>query len=143
MVLLVLAALGLLAALALADAMQAMRVARYTEGQVQARAAAVSGLAAFLSPSDLPWLCLQPPALERVEGRSLGAGGRVEIRWWSLGGGRIRGELTGLGTGGSRSRLLGRVRVDSLPADDLALGCPDATRLLPDGADWLLPHPAG
>ncbi|MBX3173567.1 MAG: hypothetical protein KF709_04100 [Gemmatimonadaceae bacterium] len=127
----------------MADAIQATQLSRYAEEQVRARAAAVTGVAALLVPDDLAWLCLQPPAVPAIVTRDIGPAGRVELRWWSLGGGRVRAELVGVGARGVRARLLGRLRVDSLPPDDLALGCPTATRLNPDGADWLLPAPVG
>lgn len=143
MVVLVLVALGLLSSLALFDALQATRGARLAEDEVRARAVAIAGVEALLAPADAPWICLQPPAAIVRATTSYGAMGRVELRWWSLGRGRLRGEVVGLGPQGGRHRRFAQLAPDSLPLDSLTPGCPDAQGLRPAGPRWLVPHPDG
>lgn len=143
MVLLVMTALGLLSSLALFDALQATRGARLAEDEARATAAAVAGVAGLLSPPDLPWLCLQPPSAPVRRDVSIEGGGRVRLAWWSLGGGRVRGEVTGFGLGGGRHRRFARLVADSIPSDPLTPGCPTAVALRPASPDWLQAHPDG
>lgn len=142
MVLLVLVALGLIAATALTDAVQVMHVARYQEDALRARGLALRGVGLLRDPGDLEWLCLQPPAVPRRQRVDL-ADGRLELVWWSLGGGRVRAQVSAFGLRGGQHRLLGRLRADSLSGEDPALGCPGASFLTPDGPSWLFPHPDG
>lgn len=143
MVLLVLVALGLLSSLALFDAVQATRAARLAEDEAKARAAAIAGIEGLRSPADAPWLCLQPPASPLADTLTYEDGGRAVLRWWSLGGGRIRGEVVGIGATGGRHRRLATLLVDSLPADPATPGCPGARALRPAPNPWLLAHPDG
>lgn len=142
MVLLVLVALGLMAATALADAVQLMHLARYQEDALRARGLALRGVGLLRDPGDVEWLCLQPPAAARRQRVEL-PDGRLELVWWSLGGGRIRAQVSAFGLRGGQHRLLGRLRADSVVVDDPALGCPGASRLIPDGPSWLFAHPDG
>lgn len=143
MVLLVLAAVGLLSSLLLADALQAWRAAQLATDAVRARAASVSALQGLLHPADLPWLCLQPPSVLREASATLPDGAAVTLRWWHLGGGQVRGEVEGRGRHGGRHRRIALLRPDSLPADSLVLGCPLAGNLRPAGNDWIQHHPDG
>jgi hypothetical protein len=143
LVLLVLIALGLLSSLALFEALQATRAARLAEDEVRARAIAIAGVERLLSPPDLPWLCLQPPAAPLALTDTYEREGRVHLRWWSLGGGRVRGEVLGVGRGGGRHRRLALLVADSVPLDVMTPGCPGARGLRPDRAPWLSAHPDG
>lgn len=143
MVVLVLVALGLLSSLALFDALQATRGARLAEDEARARAIAISGVEDLLAPPNAPWLCLQPPAAVVRATTLYGARGRVELRWWSLGRGRLRGMVVGLGPYGGQHRRVAHLAPDSLPVDSLILGCPDARGLRPAGPRWLVAHPDG
>lgn len=143
MVLLVLAALGVLSALALSDAHQAWRAARFAEDQVRARALAFGALGAAQSPPDIRWLCLQPPASPIRQSLPAAAGGEVDLAWWWMGGGSARALVSAQGAEGGRYRLLVSLRVDSVSADSSVIGCPAATRLLPDVGGWFRPVPGG
>lgn len=143
MVLLVLAAVGLLSALLLADALQAWRAAQLATDAVRARAASVSGIAGLLHPVDLPWLCLQSPSAVREASQTLPAGAVVTLRWWHVGRGRVRGEVEGRGRHGGRHRRIALMRPDSLPTDSLVPGCPLAGNLRPAGGGWIQHHPDG
>lgn len=142
MVILVMVALAILSSLALFDALQAWRVAVLAEDGVRARAAAMGAVGAAFTPPNLSVLCLQPPYLVTADSVQT-AGGRAEIAWRGLGGGRLRAEVTGFGRQGARQRLLVLLTPDSLPALPGEPGCPAATRLLPQGQHWILRHPAG
>jgi hypothetical protein len=143
LVILVLAALGLMAALGLSDALLASRVAALAVDRVRAHAAALEGTVLLLTPPDLPWLCLQPPSASHLVAVSAAVGARAELRWWAVAPGRIRGEVTGVGESGARFRRLAELVPDSLPADSATPGCPDAEALRPAGSGWLMPHPEG
>ena len=143
MVLLALTALGLLSSLALFDALQATRGARLAEDEARALAASITGAEGLLSPPDLPWLCLQPPATPLSRTLNFGEMGRVQLRWWSLGGGLVRGEVVGLGKSRGRHRRLAILVADSIPRDATTPGCPGARALRPTLAPWLTPHPDG
>lgn len=143
MVLLVLVALGLLSSLALFDALQATRGARLAEDEARARAAAIAGVEGLRRPADAPWLCLQPPGTPLGATLSVGDGASARLRWWSLGGGRVRGEVVGIGRTGGRHRRLASLLADSMPLDSLTLGCPGATALRPAPDPWLAAHPDG
>jgi hypothetical protein len=143
MVLLVLAALGILSSLALMDALQAWRGARLAEDEVRARAAAIAGVSGLLAPSDPAWLCLLPPAAPARVSLPVDDGAHATLTWWSLGRGRVRGEVEGVGRTGGRHRRIALLRPDSLPADPLTLGCPESRGFLPIPGPWLLPHPDG
>ncbi len=143
MVLLVMLALGLLSALALFDAVQATRAGRLARDEALAYAAAVAGVAALFVPPDIVWLCLQPPSSPLRRAHSTDDGGRVELVWWSLGYGRVRGEVTGVGGGGGRQRRFAWLRADSIPIDPGTPGCPAAKRLQPLSPVWLRAHPDG
>lgn len=143
LVILVLAALGLLGALGLSDAVAASRVAALAEDRVRAHGAALEGTALLLQPPDLPWLCLQPPRASHLVAVSTAGGARAELRWWAVAPGRIRGEVTGIGRSGARHRRLAELVPDSLPSDSTWPGCPQATALRPAGSGWLMPHPEG
>ena len=142
-VLLVLIALGLLSSLALFDALQAMRAARLAEDEVRARAVAITGVEGLFSPPDLPWLCLQPAAAPLGRTDIYEGEGRVRLRWWSLGSGRVRGEVVGIGLTGGRHRRLALLLADSLPTDSTTPGCPGARVLRPIPKPWLSAHPDG
>ncbi len=142
-VVLVLAALGMMAALMLTDALQAVHLARYAEGQVAARASAVAAVESLRYPDALGLLCLRPPGAAASRTVEVERDGAVTLRWWHLGHGRVRAEVAAVVREGGAARLLVRLRVDSAEVDDAAIGCPRATRLDPDGLDWLLLHPAG
>jgi hypothetical protein len=142
-VLLVLIALGLLSSLALFDALQATRAARLAEDEARARAVALAGVEGLLSPSDLPWLCLHPPAAPLGRTDIYEGEGRAQLRWWSLGGGRVRGEVVGIGRSGGRHRRLAILVADSLPVDVTTPGCPGARVLRPGPIPWLSAHPDG
>jgi len=142
MVLLVLVALGLLSSLALFDALQATRGARLAEDEARARAVAIAGVEGLLAPPDLPWLCLQPAAAP-LGGTILYDGGQARLRWWSLGAGRVRGEVLGIGRSGGRHRRLARLVADSLPVDPTTPGCPGASALRPAQIPWVGSHPDG
>lgn len=142
-VLLVLVALGLLSSLALSDALQASRVATLAEDAVRVRAAVIGGLEALAAPPDLPWLCLQPPNAPARASSSAPDGSRLLRQWWMVAPGVVRVEMEGRGPGGARHRRLGWMRPDSLLPLDPRPGCPDATRLVPLGPDWLGAHPEG
>jgi hypothetical protein len=142
MVLLVLVALGLLSSLALFDALQATRGARLAEDEVRARAVAIAGVEGLLAPPDLPWLCLQPPAAP-LGLTVIMEGGQARLRWWSLGAGRVRGEVMGIGRSGGRHRRLAGLVADSLPAEPTTPGCPAAKALRPARVPWLTAHPDG
>jgi hypothetical protein len=143
LVLLVLIALGLLSSLGLFDALQALHAARLAEDEVQARAAAISGVEGLFTPSDLPWLCLHPPSAPLGATLDTDGEGRAELRWWSLGGGRVRGEVVGVGASGGRHRRLALLVADSLSTSPAEPGCPGARALRPATAPWLLAHPDG
>lgn len=142
-VLLALVALGLLSSLALADALLASRASRFAEDAVRARAAALSSVADLFEPADLGWLCLQPPASPARRRLHRSDGSEVDLAWWVLGRGVIRGEVRSRGPQGGRYRLLVSLRVDSLAPDSSAIGCPGATRLLPSGSGWWRALPEG
>jgi len=143
MVLLVLVALGVLSSLALFDALQATRGARLAEDEARARAAAIAGVEGLRFPSNVPWLCLQPPSTPLGESFTKLGGGRVQLRWWSLGGGRVRGEVVGVGGSGARHRRIAQLVADSLTSDSLIPGCPEARVLRPASSAWLSAHPDG
>jgi len=143
MVLLVLVALSVLSSLALFDAVQSIRGARLAEGEARARAAAISGVEGLFSPPDPPWLCLQPPAAPLGHKIIYSDGASAELRWWSLGAGRVRGEVVGVGRTGGRHRRFAALVADSLPLDSLTIGCPSAEGLRPSGSPWLAAHPDG
>lgn len=143
MVILVLAALGLLSALGLADALQATRVAALAEERVRAHAAMLEALPALFAPPDVPWLCLRSPDAPIRVLRVGTDGARAELVWWAVARGAVRAQVTGLSPLGGRHRRLALLTPDSLPADPSAPGCPTATRLVPAGEGWLLPHPEG
>jgi hypothetical protein len=143
MVVLVLAALGLLSALALSDAVQAWRASGLAEDDVRARAAALEALQGLRAPPDLAWLCLQPPHAGLWAGHPVSGGGRAELQWWSVGRGEVRAEVTGVGPLGGRRRWLAYLVPDSLPEEPWVPGCPDARGLRPAGAGWLQAHPEG
>lgn len=143
MVLLVMLALGLLSALALFDAVQATRAGRLARDEALAYATAVAGVSGLLVPPDIAWLCLQPPSSPLRRAHAMEGGGRVELVWWSLGYGRVRGEVTGVGGGGGRQRRLAWLRADSIPLDSGTPGCPAAKRLQPMSPVWLRAHPDG
>jgi len=142
MVLLVMAALGLLSALGLADAALATRVAALAEDGVRARAAALEALPQSFAPPDPAWLCLQPPHRAVSLDASVGGLGSARIVWWSVAPGEIVALAEGMGRAGGRHRRLALLTPDTLPADGEP-GCPDATRLRPAGTSWLLAHPDG
>jgi hypothetical protein len=110
---------------------------------VRARAAAQGALSVALVPADLPLLCLGPPHLLRPGPTVESSNGRAEIGWRALGGGRVRGEVTGIGRTGARYRLWALVAPDSLPTLPGVPGCPAATRLIPQGPLWVLRLPEG
>jgi hypothetical protein len=141
--LLMIIALGMLSALALSDALQAARVATLAEDEALARAAALDGLSRVTTPSDVPWLCLQPPATPAQRVDTLPGGRRVELRWWAVAPGVIRAEVVGVGVSGGRHRRIGWLRPVPVDPDDHRPGCPAAERLEPIGADWLGGHPEG
>jgi hypothetical protein len=143
MVILVLAALGLLSALGLADAMLATRVAALAEERVRAHAAMLEALPALFTPPDVPWLCLRSPDAPIRVLHAASGGSRVELVWWAVGRGAVRAQITGLSPLGGRHRRLALMAPDSLPTDPGQPGCPGATRLVPAGEGWLLPHPEG
>lgn len=143
MVVLVLAALGLLSALALSDAVQAWRASGLAEDDVKARSVALAALDGLRAPPDLPWLCLQPPHSSVWAGYPVSGGGRAELRWWSVRRGEVRAEVTGVGPRGARRRWLAQLVPDSLPTEPWVPGCPDAQALLPAGLGWLQAHPEG
>jgi hypothetical protein len=143
MVLLVLTALGLLSSLSLFDALQATRGARLAEDEARARAVAIAAAEGLFLPPDMPWLCLQSPATPLSATLNYGPMGEAQLRWWSLGGGRVRGEVVGLGKNGGRHRRLALLVADSLPVDSLMPGCLGARALRPAPAPWLSPHPDG
>lgn len=143
MVLLVLVALGFLSSLAVGDALQSARVASLAEDELAARAAVLDGLAHARTPPDLPWLCLQPPAVAMRQVHPRASGGALEITWWQVRPGVVRVQLVGVGASGARHRRLGWLRPDSVVPDDPRPGCPEATRLVPAASDWLTAHPAG
>ncbi len=143
MVVLVLAALGILSSLGLMDALQAWRASRLAEDEARARAAAIAGIAGLFTPADVPWLCLRPPAAPSRTTLSIGEGDRAELTWWTVGRGLVRGEVEGLGRRGGRHRRIVLLRADSIPTDSALVGCPQATRLVPVPGVWILPHPDG
>lgn len=143
MVLLVMLALGLLSSLALFDAVQATRAGRLAQDEALAYAAAVEGVAGLLNPPDLAWLCLQPPATPLRRDVAIEGGGRAELAWWSLGRGRVRGAVVGIGQGGGRHRRLAWLVADSVPSDVGTPGCPTAAGLRPASAKWIQAHPDG
>jgi hypothetical protein len=143
MVVLVLAALGLMSALALSDAVQAWRASGLAEDDVRARAAALAALSGLRTPPDLAWLCLQPPHVSVWAGHPVPGGGRAELRWWSVGRGEVLAQVTGVGPRGGRRRWLAHLVPDSLPVEAWVPGCPDAQGLRPAGPGWLQAHPEG
>jgi len=143
MVLLVLAALGLLSSLALFDALQATRGARLAEGEARARAAAIAGVEGLLAPPDLRWLCVQSPATAVEQTVYYESGARAQLRWRMLGRGAVRGEVEGVWPAGGRHRRLALLVPDSVPLDSVIPGCPAATRLVAVPGRWLLTHPDG
>jgi hypothetical protein len=143
MVMFVLTALGVLSSLSLLDALGAWRAAQLAAGAVAAKAAVLQGVEHLRSPRDVAWLCLASPATPRREVRSLDDGSELRLTWWSLGGGRVRGEVSAVGRIGGRHRVLAALRADSMPEGPDAIGCPGATGLEPDGVRWLMPHPGG
>jgi len=141
MVLMVMIALGLLSSLALFDAVQSWRVALLAEDSVRARAAAYSAVASTFSPTDLALLCLRPPHFVVGGPVMHTANGTASVGWRSLGRGRVRAEVRGTGRNGAQFDLLVLLKPDSVPALPEVLGCPAATRLVPQGRIWLLRGP--
>lgn len=141
MVLMVMVALALLSSLALFDAVQAWRVALLAEDSVRARAAAYSAVATTFSPPDLSLLCLRPPHLGVGGPFVRTANGTASVVWRSLGRGKVRAEVAGVGRNGARFDLLVLLSPDSLPPLPGVPGCPTATRLVPQGRIWVLRHP--
>ncbi|MCE9600725.1 MAG: hypothetical protein K8S21_00740 [Gemmatimonadetes bacterium] len=136
-------ALGLLASLALFDAVLEWRVAGLADDQVLARAAAVEGTDAVADPPDLGGLCVRPPlAWEERVGTTAG-GGRFRVRWQHLGDGLVRAEVEGTGRIGARSRVIALVRPDSSERASGLFRCPSAVRLVPAAPQWLETHPEG
>jgi uncharacterized membrane protein len=135
--------LGLLASLALFDAVQEWRVAGLAEDQVLARAGAMEGLDAVARPADLAGLCLRPPLSVEVAAGASSSGGRYRVRWQHLGAGLVRAEVEGLGRLGGRSRLIALVVPDTSERVSGLFRCPVATRLIPAGPGWLETHPEG
>lgn len=136
-------ALGLLASLALFDAVLEWRVAGLAEDQVLARAALLEAIDGAASPPDLAALCLRPPLAPQSGSGTAAAGGSWRVRWHHLGGGLVRAELEGRGRMGSRARAIALVVPDSGDRSSGGYGCPAATRLLPAGPGWLEGHPEG
>lgn len=143
LVILVLAALGLLASLGLADALVASRVAALAEDRVRAQGTALEAIPLLLTPPDLTWLCLQPPSASHGVVVTVSGGTRAALRWWTVAPGRVRGEVTGMGKHGARHRRLAALVPDSIPPDEGEPGCPAALRLRPAGVGWLMAHPEG
>lgn len=143
MVLMVLVALGLLASLALQDAVLASRIAVLAEDELRARAAALSADSVLRRPPDIRWLCLQPAAAAQRRVLLQPDGGRVELAWWMTAPGLVRVQVTGTGPAGSRHRRLGWLRPDSLLPLDPRPGCPDARALVPAATSWRSAHPEG
>ena len=136
-------ALGLLASLALFDAVLEWRVAGLADDQVVARAAAVEGIDAVADPPDLEGLCVRPPlAWEERVGTAAG-GGRFRVRWQHLGDGLVRAEVEGTGRIGSRARVIALVRPDSSERVSGLFRCPSGVRLVPAAPQWLEAHPEG
>ncbi len=135
--------LGLLASLALFDAVQEWRVAGLADDQVLARVAAMEGLDAVSRPADLAGLCLRSPLSAEVAAGSASSGGRYRVRWQHLGDGLVRAEVEGLGRNGGRSRLIALVAPDSSERVSGLFRCPAAGRLIPAGPGWLETHPEG
>lgn len=135
--------LGLLASLALFDAVQEWRVAGLADDQVLARVAVMEGLDAVARPADLAGLCLRSPLAVRTAAGPASSGGRYRVRWQHLGDGLVRAEVEGLGRSGGRSRLIALVVPDSSARVSGLFRCPVATRLVPAGPGWLETHPEG
>ncbi len=136
-------ALGLLASLALFDAVQEWRVAGFADDQLLARAALLEAIDATASPPDLPGLCVRPALAPQLASGVAVAGGGWRVRWHHMGGGLVRAELEGRGRLGSRSRAIALVVPDSGDRSSGGYGCPAATRLVPAGTGWLEGHPDG
>lgn len=136
-------ALGLLAGLALFDAVQEWRVASLADDRALARAALLEGLDAVARPPALAALCVSPPlAAQSVAGTAAGGGG-WQVRWQHVGEGLVRAEVTGRGRTGAASRALALVVPDSVTRASGLLQCATATRLVPAGAGWIEAHPEG
>lgn len=143
MVLLSCLALGLLAALSLMEAAQALRIAGLAEDEVRARAAVWNGIARSLDPPDLAWLCLQPPAQAVERSWPLPNGTRSRSTWWMLPAGLVRAEVEGRGRAGARQLRVLLLQPTPPDTASAALGCPAAVGLRAAAADWIQPHPEG
>jgi len=135
--------LGLIASLALFDAVQEWRVAGLADDQVLARAAALEGLDAVARPPDVAGLCLRSPLSVEMGAGAASSGGRYRVRWQHLGDGLVRAEVEGQGRHGGRSRLIALVVPDTSERVSGLFRCPAASRLVPAGPGWSETHPEG
>lgn len=135
--------LGLLGALALADAVLESRAAALATDRIVARAALDRALDAVATPPDLAALCAAPVLSPQVATGMDAAGGRYRIRWSNLGEGSVRAEVEGEGRLGASRRALALMRPDSSVRVSGFLRCDSATRLIPAGPGWLQVHPQG
>lgn len=135
--------LGLLGALALADAVLETRVSAMAADRVVARAALYEALDAMDVPPSLADLCASAVLSPQARTAPAGAGGRYRIAWTHLGEGAVRVLVTGEGRQGARIRAVALVRPDSTALTSGFFRCPSATRLIPAGPGWLQVHPEG
>lgn len=142
-VLLALVALAMLSSLALADGLQASRVAALAEDELRARAAVVGLDSLMRSPPDVVWLCLQPPAQPARLARVRADGTRIDVTWWMVESGLVRVQVSSRGPSGARHRRLAWMRPDSLVPLDPRPGCPEARGLIPAATSWRAAHPEG
>lgn len=135
--------LGLLGALALADAVLETRVSALAVDRVVARAALHHGLDAMDLPPALADLCAAAVLSPQERSGAAGAGGRYRLVWTHLGAGAVRVLVSGEGRQGARIRVVALMRPDSTALVSGFFRCPSATRLIPAGPGWLQVHPEG